>query len=280
MGLKQNFQPPCLPLCPLAAYPSEMIIFSPEGSCHSFLIDCPQRRNSRFLSQAGPESLLGGAASSLPHTLTPSWAILATSVGLIPLSTGDPRAHSSRLEAFPKLRVYRCTRCLLDTLTQYPLDTSSWHVPNWTVISPICSHTDLFHFPVWGTVIHQRPKKPGVTPTIISSFSPNSSQICPLLLPSPSPPVGHHHLLPRQLCKGPNSWSCDWSLPFSNHPLPAARMIFLKGKAEPIIPLIALLKLLCLRTPNARRVNQIPGGLGWVRRSGCRSPRPQCEVSF
>ena len=58
---------------------------------------------AHFLSQAGPESILGGPASFLPHTLTPSGAILPTPVVLIPLTTGDPQSYSSWLEVFPKL---------------------------------------------------------------------------------------------------------------------------------------------------------------------------------
>ena len=108
-------------------------------------------------------------------------------------------------------------------------------------------------------------------------IAPNS---VPTSLPSPSLPVSHHHLLRRQFDEGPDSRSCDQSLSFSNHHLLAARMSFLKCKVGPIIPLIALLKLLHLSTPNARRVNQTPGGLGRVKRAQSRRPHPQCEVSF
>ena len=59
-----------------------------------------QLKNNRditahFLSQAGPESILGGPAASLPHTLTPSRAILPTPVVLIPLTMGDTQGYSS-----------------------------------------------------------------------------------------------------------------------------------------------------------------------------------------
>ena len=83
------------------------------------------------LSQAGPESILGGPASSPPHALTPSRAILPTPVVLISLTTGDPQGYSSWLECFPKLCL-ALLMVLLDTLTQYP----------WTA-QPILSRSEL-----------------------------------------------------------------------------------------------------------------------------------------
>lgn len=71
--------------------------------------------------------------------------------------------------------------------------------PKLNVIFPLCCLAKRFHFPVIDKIIYQPPQKPGATPTINSSFPPNSFQICLFLLLTPSLPVDSHHLVSRQL---------------------------------------------------------------------------------
>lgn len=172
------------------------MIFFPKGS---------QNLNTHFLSQTGLESVLGGPAPCLPHLLTPSWAIPATPAVLIPLTMHDPQAHTSRLEVFPELLLY-----MPHFRHTHPAPRRH---PSWVYLTRKCHSPPLlphktFPFPSFRQGHPPATQKAGVTPTIISSFPPNSSQIYPFLLPSLSLPVGHQHFLLTQFCKHPNSRSC------------------------------------------------------------------------
>lgn len=250
IGLKRNLQLPCLLFFLLIAHISEVIIFSRESSYQSFLIDCLKRLNAHFLCQAGPKSILGSSAYFLPHILTPSQTILAPVV-LIP-DHWCPSSLCLQAGILSELCIH--WTCCLSEMFTWSLEPQLSRSPTEFVISFLLC-TDFFHFAIVGghPAAAQKNQKSHPQPSLYFLLIPHKS----VSFSSPHPRCQPFITISCQdNCKGPNLWSCVQSLTFSNHPLLAPTMIFLKCKAEHVIHLIELLKLLCLSTLNVRRVNE------------------------